>query len=53
MRAWLLLFLLTAASLLSGCEAIRTVFEAGLWVGVIGALILVGVIWLVMSLLRR
>ena len=37
----------------SGCEVIGTIFEAGLWVGGIFAVLVVGIIWFVASKLRR
>jgi hypothetical protein len=46
----LVLFILTLS--LSGCEAILTIFEAGVWVGVIGIFIVLAVVGLLFSLFR-
>jgi hypothetical protein len=42
-----LVALLLASVTLSGCEAIATIFEAGIWVGVILVLIVVGIIFFI------
>ena len=47
------LLLLVLAVTATGCEAIGTIFEAGLWVGAIVVLLILGVIGLVVSKLRR
>ncbi len=46
MRSYLKLFLLlfTASLLLSSCEAIGDIFKAGVWFGVIGVVLVVGLI---------
>ena len=41
------------AMTLSGCEAIGTIFEAGIWVGVIMVVIVLGLVGFVASKLRR
>ncbi len=46
-----LLALLTA--LLAGCETIGNIFEAGVWIGVIGVIVLIAIVGLVISVLRR
>ncbi|WP_181919715.1 hypothetical protein [Alkalilimnicola ehrlichii] len=46
----LLLFFLVG---LAGCEVIATIFEAGVWVGVVGILLIVIVVWLLYAILRR
>jgi hypothetical protein len=53
MRALQLLLALTAVLSLSGCELIATVFEVGVWVGVIAVLVLVGLVALLISFFRR
>lgn len=47
---FLLVLLLTL--FLPGCEAIASIFEAGMWVGLIGALLVVGIIAFVVSKMR-
>lgn len=49
-RALLLLLLVLP---LSGCQAIATIFEAGLWVGVILVLLVLAVVGFIMSRVRR
>jgi hypothetical protein len=49
-RAVLVLAMLAT---LAGCEAIGTIFEAGVWVGVIIVIAIVAVIALVAGILRR
>jgi hypothetical protein len=51
MRA-LQILLLGLLVTLGGCEAIATIFEAGLWVGVIGVLLILGIVWFIVSRLR-
>lgn len=53
MRAHRLLLLFLVALTLSGCEAIATIFEAGVWVGVILALIVLGIVGFIASRFRR
>jgi hypothetical protein len=53
MRALLLVLLAAITGLLSGCEAIGHIFEAGVWVGVIGIIVVVALIGLLVSVLRR
>lgn len=53
MRALLPLSLVAAAVLLlPGCSAIGTIFKGGVWVGVIGVVVVVAVLGLIMSILR-
>jgi hypothetical protein len=40
------------ALLLSGCEAIGTIFEAGVWVGVIVVVLLIAIVGFIVSRLR-
>jgi hypothetical protein len=45
----------TAAALtlaLAGCDAIGAIFKAGMWLGVIGILLVVFLIWLLASRFR-
>ena len=43
--------LLATLSILSGCEAIGTIFKAGVWVGIIGIVIVVIIIfWIIKKL---
>lgn len=53
MPALQLVLVLLAAALLGGCEAIMTIFEAGMWVGVIGVLVVIGLLVFIVSLFRR
>jgi hypothetical protein len=48
-----LLLVLFVALTLGGCEAIATIFEAGMWVGVIGVLAVVALVVFIVSLFRR
>jgi hypothetical protein len=41
------------ALVLAGCEAIGTIFEAGVWTGVIGIVVIVAIILYVISRSRR
>ena len=50
-RASLLLLLLVLP--LSGCEAIATIFEAGMWLGVIMVLLVLAVVGFIVSKVRR
>lgn len=38
---------------LSGCEAIATIFEAGVWVGVLGVVLVLALVGFVLSRARR
>jgi hypothetical protein len=54
MARYLMVALLAGMGLLlSGCEAIGTIFEAGIWVGVIGVVVILAVIGLVVAAVRR
>ncbi|MBD2714064.1 hypothetical protein KBK19_03340 [Microvirga sp. STR05] len=46
-----LLVLLTFS--LSSCDAIGTIFKAGAWTGIIGVFLVVLLLWLVVSRIRR
>jgi hypothetical protein len=48
-----MLFALAMISTLAGCEAIGTIFEAGVWVGVIIVIGIVAVVALIAGILRR
>ena len=41
------------AMTLSGCDAIGTIFEAGIWVGVIMVIVVLGLVGFIASKLRR
>jgi len=47
------LFMLLLTLLLSGCEAIGTIFKGGVWVGVVGAVIIIALLGLLVSVFRR
>jgi len=47
------LIIVLLAMALAGCEAIGTIFEAGIWVGVIMVVIVLGIVGLIASKLRR
>ena len=47
------LLLISLAVTTSGCEAIGTIFEAGVWVGAILAVLVLGVVGFVVAKLRR
>lgn len=53
MRAVQFFLMLAAVLPLAGCEAIATIFEAGVWVGVIAVLVVIGLIVFVISMFRR
>lgn len=52
MRALQFLFLGFLTLTLPGCEVIGTIFEAGVWVGVIGVVLVLAIIWFVLSRFR-
>ena len=47
------ILLLLTALFLPGCQAIGQIFEAGMWVGVIGVLIVLALLGFVVSRFRR
>jgi len=49
LRLWILAALTFT---MSGCEAIGTIFRAGVWVGVLVVLVILGVGWFVVSRFR-
>ncbi len=53
MRALHLLLLLLVTLALPGCEAIATIFEAGVWVGVIGVVLVLALVGFIVSRLGR
>jgi hypothetical protein len=53
MQARAIFFLLLISLTLSGCDAIASIFRAGVWVGVLGVLLVLGLIGLVVSRTRR
>jgi hypothetical protein len=52
MRALRLSSALALTLALGGCDAIGAIFKAGLWMGVIGILLLVFLVWLLASRFR-
>lgn len=52
MRPIQLLIVLLLAFALPGCEAIGSIFQAGMWVGVIGVLLVIGIIAFIVSKAR-
>ncbi|CAN5549995.1 hypothetical protein BH23BAC4_BH23BAC4_08530 [soil metagenome] len=53
MRGLPVVFLALVTMMLTGCEAIGAIFEAGVWVGVVLVLIVVGVIGFLFSKMKR
>jgi predicted small secreted protein len=53
MRQLAPLFLVIAAFTLTGCEAIATIFEAGVWVGVIIVVVILALVGFIFSRFRR
>ncbi len=53
MRALLMLIAGLLATVLAGCEAIAGIFQAGVWLGVVVAIIVIVVIALVMGRNKR
>jgi hypothetical protein len=53
MRALQFLLTLAVVLTLAGCEVIATIFEAGVWVGVIAVLVVIGLIVFIISTFRR
>jgi hypothetical protein len=53
MRAFLLFLTALFTLALSGCEAVVGIFEAGLWVGVIGVIVILAIVGFVVSRFRR
>lgn len=52
MRALQVLLLCFITLTLPGCEAIATIFEAGVWVGMIGVILVLALIAFVLSRFR-
>jgi len=44
MRAFPLVLVLSAATLLTGCDAIAGIFKAGVWTGVIAVVVVIALI---------
>ncbi len=38
---------------LSGCQVIKGIFDAGVWVGMVGVIVLVIIVGVVLSIFRR
>jgi hypothetical protein len=53
MRSLQIALLLLVALTLPGCEAIASIFRAGMWVGVIGVLLVVVLVGFIVSRARR
>jgi len=51
-RMLMLVVLVEAAMTLSGCEAIGGIFKAGMWVGVLGVVVVIAVIGFIASAIR-
>jgi hypothetical protein len=51
-RASLLLLLVLVVPL-SGCQAIATIFEAGMWIGVIMVVLVLAIVGFIVSRVRR
>jgi hypothetical protein len=47
-RLYQLSMLFMASTFLAGCEAIAGIFRAGFWVGAVGVLIVIGLIFFLM-----
>ncbi len=52
MRTLPFLFVLLLMLILPGCEAIASIFQAGMWVGLLGAILVIGIIAFVVSKAR-
>ena len=52
LRAWLLPLLILATIPLAGCELIGDIFKAGVWVGVIFVVLIIGLVGFIASKLR-
>jgi hypothetical protein len=50
LQVWLLVLLTVT---LAGCDAILTIFEAGVWIGVIIVLVILALVAFLVSLFRR
>jgi hypothetical protein len=51
-KPWALATVVAASSVLLGCEAVKTIFKAGVWVGVIGVALVLMLIFGLMRTLR-
>jgi hypothetical protein len=47
--AWILALLLLVVMTLPGCEAIGTIFKAGIWTGIIAVVLVVGIIGFIVT----
>ena len=52
LRAWSLPLLMLTTIPLAGCELIGDIFQAGVWVGVIFVVLIVGVVGFIASKMR-
>ncbi len=48
----LMAILLLTTTIISGCSAIESIFEAGFWAGLIGAIIVILVIWAIVKIIK-
>jgi hypothetical protein len=53
MRAFWVILLLLSTLMMSGCELIGNIFQAGMWVGVILVLLVIGGMTFLAAKLRR
>ena len=51
-RVLMLVVLVAAAMTLSGCEAIGGIFKAGMWVGVLGVVVVIAIVGFIASAIR-
>lgn len=47
--AWLLALLVLVIVSLPGCEAIGTIFKAGMWTGIIAVVLVVGIVGFIIA----
>lgn len=52
-KATMLPVLVATSASLSGCAAVKGIFEAGMWTGIVGIVILVGLIAGALSMFRN
>jgi len=50
-RTWMpvMLFMLTLATMLSGCQIVEGIFKAGVWVGVIVVVLIIALVLFLLS----
>jgi hypothetical protein len=52
LKIWIKTSFLLIMALISGCSAIESIFEAGFWAGLIGAIIVILIIWGIVSIFK-